>query len=60
MRTSTARIHPGASIERAARLMLEHDVRGLPVVTDDDTLVGVLTVSDLLRTIVRSPPIVLW
>lgn len=60
MRPPSVRIHPGAPIERAARLMLEHDVRGLPVVTGDDTLVGVLTVSDLLRTIVESPPIVLW
>lgn len=60
MRSCTARIQPGASIERAARLMLEHGVQGLPVVTGDDTLVGVLTVSDLLRSIVRSPPIVLW
>lgn len=60
MRPPNARIHPGAPIERAALLMLEHDVRGLPVVTSDDTLVGVLTVSDLLRTIVKSPPIVLW
>lgn len=60
MRAPSVRIHPGAPIERAARLMLEHDVRGLPVVTEDGTLVGVLTVSDLLRTIVKSPPIVLW
>lgn len=60
MRLHGVRIHPGAPIERAALLMLEHDVRGLPVVESDDTLVGVLTVSDLLRTMVESPPIVLW
>lgn len=60
MRPPTARVHPGAPIERAALLMLQHDVRGLPVVNSDDTLVGVLTVSDLLRTMVESPPIVLW
>lgn len=60
MRPPTVQIHPGASIERAARLMLEHDVRGLPVVGNDGELVGVLTVRDLLDALVKSPPIVLW
>jgi acetoin utilization protein AcuB len=51
---------PNAQIDRAARLMLQHDVRGLPVVGEDGQLVGILTVSNLLDAIVRSPPIVLW
>lgn len=56
----TARVHPGTPIERAAALMLEHGIHGLPVVDRDDHLEGVLTVGDLLATIVKAPPIKLW
>lgn len=60
LRPPTASIHPRALIERAALLMLEHDIRGLPVVDDGGRLVGVLTARDLLAAIVESPPVVLW
>ncbi len=60
MRPPSASVHPDMLIERAALLMLEHDVRGLPVVDTQERLVGVLTVSDLLRTLVEAPPVVLW
>ena len=35
--------------------MLQHDIRGLPVVDQDGMLLGVLTASDLLRAMVHSP-----
>jgi CBS domain-containing protein len=38
-----------ASIEEAQRLMLEFTVSGLPVVDDSDTLVGVISQTDLLH-----------
>jgi acetoin utilization protein AcuB len=60
MRPPNASIHPDTLIERAAWMMLEHDVRGLPVVDAQQRLVGVLTVQDLLRTLVETPPVVLW
>ena len=60
MRPPSASVHPDMLIERAALLMLEHDVRGLPVIDSQERLVGVLTVSDLLRTLVETPPVVLW
>ena len=60
MRPPSASVHPDMLIERAALLMLEHDVRGLPVVDAQERLVGVLTVGDLLRTLVEAPPVVLW
>jgi CBS domain-containing protein len=38
-----------ASIEEAQRLMLEFTVSGLPVIDDSDTLVGVISQTDLLH-----------
>jgi acetoin utilization protein AcuB len=60
MRPLSASVRPDTLIERAAWLMLEHDVRGLPVIDARQRLVGVLTVQDLLRTLVETPPVVLW
>lgn len=48
---SVITIGPEDPIERAALLMEEHRVSGLPVV-DGGTLVGILTITDLLRAFV--------
>ncbi len=45
-------IHPGTTVEEAARLMHDHRIGCLPVVDDAGTLVGLLTETDLLRAIV--------
>jgi CBS domain-containing protein len=45
---------PSDSIEHAERLMIEHQVRRLPVVGDDGLLVGVLSVSDLAQGLKRA------
>lgn len=37
----------------AAELMLEHKVSGLPVVNEDNELVGVITESDIFRMLIR-------
>ncbi|ULH13849.1 CBS domain-containing protein (plasmid) [Deinococcus sp. KNUC1210] len=60
MRSPNVTVTPNGAIERAAILMLQHDVRGLPVVDDHEQLVGVLTVSDLLGVLVAHPPVRLW
>lgn len=41
-------INENDSVKSAATLLIEHDLDGLPVVTDDNTLVGVVTQSDLV------------
>ena len=46
-------IHPGASICEAARLMRDHKVGGLPVVTDGQ-LVGIITETDLLNFLIET------
>jgi len=42
--------HPDASLAAAARLLEEHQISALPVI-EDGALRGILTTSDLLRTI---------
>jgi CBS domain-containing protein len=43
-------IPPGSDLQTAARLLLEHDIRRLPVV-DEGKLVGLVTVADVVGTI---------
>jgi len=42
-------VTPETSILGAARLMLDHKISGLPVVTDDGRVVGIISEHDLLR-----------
>lgn len=45
-------IGPDESIERAAEIILEHKIGGLPVV-NNDTLIGIITETDLLAGFLR-------
>lgn len=47
-------IGPDQPILDAAQLMLEKKVSGLPVVDEDDTLLGILTESDIFRMLVKT------
>lgn len=42
-------VTPETSVLDAARLMLDYKISGLPVVTDEDRVVGIITEHDLLR-----------
>lgn len=46
-------IRPGETIERAAALMLEHNIGGMPVVDERKKVVGVVTDSDIFKVLVR-------
>ena len=43
-------VDPGQTLEEAARLMAEHQVRRLPVVEEDGSLVGVLAQADVAQS----------
>jgi len=43
------RIRPGDTVERAAAIMRDNKVGGLPVVNDDDRVVGIITDTDIFR-----------
>jgi CBS domain-containing protein len=47
-----ATIHQNASIGEAARLMLVKKFSGLPVVDEENRLVGIITESDIFRLVV--------
>ncbi|HEC57352.1 MAG TPA: CBS domain-containing protein [Candidatus Syntrophoarchaeum butanivorans] len=44
-------IGPDASIKDAVTLLVEYEIRRLPVVTLDNTLVGIITVEDLVKVV---------
>ncbi|MBQ3060161.1 MAG: CBS domain-containing protein [Desulfovibrio sp.] len=46
-------VKPSESVERAAMLMLDHKIGGLPVVDDDNRLVGILSDQDVFKTLVN-------
>jgi len=45
-------VTPDAPLVHAAELMTEHKIAGLPVVDEKASVVGIVTESDLLRTLV--------
>ncbi len=46
-------VTPDTPILDAAELMLEHKISGLPVVNQEDELMGVITESDIFRMLIR-------
>lgn len=46
-------ISPEATIGKAARLMLDNKVSGLPVVDEQGKVVGIITESDIFRLVVQ-------
>lgn len=42
-------VRPAARLGEAASAMVRHDISCLPIVSDDDELVGIVTVADLVR-----------
>ena len=60
MTVTDVSITPMSRVEQAARLMLKHGVHGLPVVSAEGKLLGVLTITDLLEAIVERPLVDLW
>lgn len=49
MTTEVVTVSPETGIAEAAALMLDHRISGVPVVTGDGKLVGILTEGDLMR-----------
>ena len=53
MSTRLVTIHPLDTIEHAARELYDHKIGCLPVVDDDGAVVGIITSSDMMRTLLE-------
>lgn len=51
---------PDTSIRDVARVMYEHHIGALPIVTINGDLRGIITREDILRTLIRSASLELW
>jgi acetoin utilization protein AcuB len=54
MTPSVITVGPETTIEHAAMLMADNKIGGLPVVNDDDELVGIVTESDILNVFLEA------
>lgn len=60
MTTPVVAASPTTDIRRIARVMLDRDVDGVPIVNDTGKLVGFVSRSDILRAVVTDPPLSIW
>mgnify|MGYP000397292352 CR=1 FL=1 len=51
---------PIADIRRVAKVMVDFNLNAMPIVNEDDLLVGIVTRTDILRTVASVPPMQLW
>jgi CBS domain-containing protein len=42
-------IHPAADVKEAADIMVKNKIKKLPVISDDGTLVGIITITDIVN-----------
>lgn len=60
MSTPVPSVAADTDIRRAARVLLETGLPGLPVVDEQGLLTGFVSRSDILRAVVTDPPLDLW
>jgi CBS domain-containing protein len=56
MRTPVVRLQPHVSIGEAAERMIEEGVHAVPVVDEDERVIGIVTTSDVIHSLMHGPP----
>lgn len=51
---------PISDIRRVAQVMQEYHLSGVPIVNDQDSLMGIVSRSDMLRAVTNDPPLNMW
>lgn len=59
MSTDVIATTPVTDIRRIAKVMLDHHIDAMPIITDD-TIIGIITRSDILYAIIHQPELKLW
>lgn len=60
MTTPVVAAAPVTDIRRIAKVMLDRQVDGVPILNEDGLLVGFVSRSEILRAVVVDPPLSLW
>jgi acetoin utilization protein AcuB len=60
MTTPIVAAAPVTDIRRIASVMINQEVDGVPITNDQWLLVGFITRGDILRAVVKEPPLSLW
>ena len=60
MSTPVVAAAPITDIRRIARVMLDRQVDGVPVVNDSGALLGFISRSDILKAVITDPPLSIW
>lgn len=60
MATPVPSVAPETDIRHVARVLLDTGLPGLPVVDEQEHLIGFVSRSDILRAVVTEPPLDLW
>ena len=51
---------PVSDIRRVAQVMQEYHLQGVPIVDEQDALIGIVSRSDILRAVINDPPLNMW
>jgi CBS domain-containing protein len=51
---------PVSDIRRVAQVMQQYHVHGVPIVDEQDALIGIVSRSDILRAVINDPPLNMW
>ena len=60
MTTPIVAAAPVTDIRRIASVMINQEIDGVPITNDQGLLVGFITRGDILRAVVKEPPLSLW
>ena len=51
---------PIAHVRRVASVLVDHDLSALPVVDENNAVIGIVSRTDILRCVVNDPPFTVW